>query len=78
MTGEELRMIGDLVRARRIARNWTQSELAERLGWSQASVSAVERGWTRVTPERLGQLIQALDLAPDDYIGLDPGGRDGQ
>ena len=59
-------MLGERVRAARLARGWTQQQLARRAGLSQGGVSQIERG-RRPTPHRrtLARLAEALDLDLD-------------
>jgi transcriptional regulator with XRE-family HTH domain len=53
--------IGGLIRDRRKALGWSQTELAERMGWAQTYLSRVERGEVdvpqRATLEKLGGLL---------------------
>jgi transcriptional regulator with XRE-family HTH domain len=50
------------VRAERARLRWTQQELADRLGWSQAKVSAVEMGQRVVTLDAAVELCRALGV----------------
>ena len=45
----------------RLARGWTQIELAERSGISQADISRIERGLSNATEATLGKLADVLD-----------------
>jgi transcriptional regulator with XRE-family HTH domain len=69
------------VRAERARRRWSQGELADRLGWSQSKVSAVEIGARRMTLDQAVELCRVLgvplarllqDAEPDDLrvLGL--------
>jgi transcriptional regulator with XRE-family HTH domain len=65
---EELRsprhhVLRQMLRERRIRAGLTQDQLAEKLGVSQATVSAIERGDQRVS------VVQYLDFA--DVLGFD-------
>lgn len=51
------RMAGTLIRKARLARGWTQQELAERMNVRQATVSKLESG---VPATRLAVLFDAL------------------
>lgn len=51
------RMAGALIRKARLARGWTQQELAERMNVRQATVSKLESG---VPATRLAVLFDAL------------------
>ena len=58
-------MLGERIRAARLARGWTQQQLARRVGASQAGISAIERGRRGGVNRRLlARLVEALDLAP--------------
>jgi transcriptional regulator with XRE-family HTH domain len=52
----------ELLKERRFRAKLKQSELAERLGWSQQTVSKIESGQKRVTVVELVELAQALDF----------------
>jgi ribosome-binding protein aMBF1 (putative translation factor) len=45
----------------RLARGWTQTELAERSGIDQADISRIERGLSNATEGTLGRLAEVLD-----------------
>lgn len=49
------------VMALRLARGWTQTELAERSGIDQADISRIERGLSNATETTLGRLADVLD-----------------
>lgn len=55
-------MTGLQLRASREQRQWSQQQLAERLGVSQAYVSQLERGHRRLPPRLVDQLASLLDL----------------
>jgi len=56
------------VRAARIARGWTQEELAHRTGLATVQVSRIERGRREVRLTTLLRLVDALDLAPNELL----------
>jgi transcriptional regulator with XRE-family HTH domain len=58
---EELR---ELLKERRFRSKLKQSELAERLGWSQQTISKIESGEKRVTVVELVLLSRVLDFDP--------------
>jgi transcriptional regulator with XRE-family HTH domain len=58
---EELR---ELLKERRFRSKLKQSELAERLGWSQQTVSKIESGQKRVTVVELVELSRVLGFDP--------------
>jgi transcriptional regulator with XRE-family HTH domain len=50
------------VRAERARRRWRQTDLAERLGWPQSSVSDLESGRRRVGVDDIVPLCRAFDV----------------
>lgn len=57
-----LAKIGQNLKGARLARKWTQKDLADRSGISLSMVSAVERGQRNVTIDTLQALAAALGL----------------
>ena len=53
-------LLGEQLKAARLAKTWTQKELSERAGISISMVSAVERGQRNVTIETLAAIATAL------------------
>jgi transcriptional regulator with XRE-family HTH domain len=62
------RLVGENVRAMRIARGWTQEQFAERSGFSQQYISGLESGRRNPTVVSLFELAQALGVAPADLL----------
>jgi DNA-binding Xre family transcriptional regulator len=60
----ELQRFGAKVRAARLARGWTQEELAHRTGLASVQVSRIERGKREVRLSTLLRLVRALDASP--------------
>jgi transcriptional regulator with XRE-family HTH domain len=60
--------LGENVRAARLARGWTQEELARRTGLATVQVSRIERGRREVRLTTLLRLTSALDLTPNDLL----------
>jgi transcriptional regulator with XRE-family HTH domain len=58
--------LGDIVaanvRAERSRRRWTQDQLAEALGWSRPTVSAVEAGRRKLLVAELPDLCRVFDI----------------
>lgn len=52
----------------RIARGWTQAELAERLGLSQARLSVIERGGGTISAEQFVVLLAITNLPIDEFL----------
>lgn len=50
------------IRAERARKGLTQVELAERIGWSPATLSAVETGGRRIWAHELTEICEALEV----------------
>ncbi len=59
---------GRNVRAARLARGWTQEELAERTGLAAVQVSRIERGVREVRLTTLTRLLAALERPPAELL----------
>ena len=60
------------LRAERARRGWTQGELAEYLGWTRATVSAVESGRRRLAVDDVPAICSVFQLGLADMLdGLD-------
>jgi len=68
---DDLAPVGERVRALRIERGIRLRELAGLLGVSPATVSAVEHGRTRATPERLARIADLFEV-PLEHFGPAP------
>ena len=55
---------GELVKAQRMKRGWTQTDLAERVGLSRTSVTNIEIGRQRVLLSDLFDFAKAFDVSP--------------
>ena len=53
--------LGPALRALRIARGWSQTELGRRVGLSQERISSIERQPERITVSQLLTVLMALD-----------------
>lgn len=56
------------LRAMRLARGWSQEELAERCGLHRTYVGAIERGERNVTLETLNDLASAFGVSAAELI----------
>jgi HTH-type transcriptional regulator/antitoxin HipB len=56
------RQIGTLIQRARKRRDWTQSQLAERAGLRQATISTIESGETPAKLDTILAVLSALDL----------------
>lgn len=55
---------GEIIKAHRIKRGWTQTDLAEKVGLSRTSVTNIEIGRQRVLLSDLFDFARALDVTP--------------
>ena len=59
-------MTGERIRAARLARGWTQAQLARRVGVTQGGISGIERGrHGTVSPRLMARLLEVLELTPE-------------
>ena len=54
--------LGDAVLRARLSRNWTQEDLAEKVGTKQANISRIEAGLGNPTLKLIQKIIQVLEL----------------
>jgi transcriptional regulator with XRE-family HTH domain len=62
------KLVGNNVRALRLAKGWTQEQFAERSGFSQQYISGLESGRRNPTVVSLFELGQALGVSPADLL----------
>lgn len=60
-------IIGSRIKQARLAKNYTQEDLAEKIDISVAFLSRVERGNSRINLKRLNQICGLLDVS-EAYI----------
>lgn len=60
--------VGAVVRKHRKARNWTQIDLASKIGVQQSDLSRMERGEYRVSLEALFCLLDVFGLDFDEFF----------
>ena len=66
-------VIASNIRAERSRRRWRQRDLADLLGWSHATVSAIEIGKRQVGAGELADICRALGVTFADLVrGADP------
>jgi transcriptional regulator with XRE-family HTH domain len=58
--------LGELIRAKRKARTWTQADLGDRLGMHRAYVSQIETGKKGWPQSYIGKIALALDMRPSE------------
>jgi len=61
--------VGDRIRELRLAKDWTQKDLAARCGVSYAQISHIERGISRPSIETALRISRALGMPFDDLVG---------
>jgi transcriptional regulator with XRE-family HTH domain len=66
-----LRGLGERLRQRRVARGWTQAELAERCGLHRTFVGSVERGERNVSVLNLRLMARALRVGLPELLQED-------
>ena len=54
--------VGEKIRARRLARGWSQTQLANALGITFQQVQKYEKGANRVSSGRLARIAEALEI----------------
>jgi transcriptional regulator with XRE-family HTH domain len=59
---------GANVRKARLARGWTQEDLAEKTGLATVQVSRIERGRREVRLTTFTRLVQALGIPPAELL----------
>jgi transcriptional regulator with XRE-family HTH domain len=67
--------IGQAVRLLREDRGWTQAELAEKLGITQSTLSAKERGDVEIKRPEQRKLAEVFGISFDDFEGMWRGTR---
>lgn len=55
--------LGAVIHDARRSRNWSQAELAKRVGLHQPKISEIERGRSGVTVETIFKVLSALELS---------------
>lgn len=60
--------VGKKLRSLRRQRGWSQTDMAERLNLSMATISNLETGRTQITVDYLVAFAAALGLAPGDFF----------
>ena len=63
------RKIGEIVRAERKRRGWTQEVLAERISVSPQYVSQIENGRANISLEKVVELATAFRISTDTLLG---------
>jgi transcriptional regulator with XRE-family HTH domain len=61
--------LGEVIRERRTAREWTQRDLAEAAGVHLNVIGSVERGRSSMRLSTLVLIVQALETTTEDVVG---------
>ncbi|MFL5962922.1 MAG: helix-turn-helix domain-containing protein [Gaiellaceae bacterium] len=65
---DAVEQFGANVRAARLARGWTQEDLAERTGLASVQISRIERGKREIRLTTLVRLVDVLDVGADQLL----------
>lgn len=68
MTNELSKRIIDL----RESKNWTQTQLAEKMGLSKSTMSKIESGYRKITTDELKLLAEIFGVSTDYLLGITP------
>ena len=60
--------VNEKIRIMREVRNWTQEEMAEKLGMSHNGYAKIERGETKLYLEKLNQIAQIFNINLSDLV----------
>jgi len=63
-----LERFGQNVRSLRLARGWTQEDLAHEAGLAPVQVSRIERGKREIRLTTLLRLVNALEVSPTELL----------
>ncbi len=64
-------MTADRIKALRIARGWTQAELARRLHMTRNGINSWEQGLSMPSPPLLVELAKVFHVSTDYLLGVD-------
>ena len=70
MRGIDIKTLVANIRRARERHQWSQAELAKRVGIAQSHISRLERGEKGVSAENLSVIARTLDTALDELMGL--------
>lgn len=63
-------VLGERIKQMRVSREWTQEELANRIGTTKHVISNWERGKANPDPEQIIALANTLEVSADYLLGL--------
>jgi transcriptional regulator with XRE-family HTH domain len=67
---KEAKNIGKNIRAFRLAKGWTQHDLAEKLGSTQKTITAYERGTRHPTAEKIPKIAGIFNVTVNELYGI--------
>lgn len=65
--------VNDKLRILRVCRNWSQEQLAERLGWAPNTYAKIERGEADIKLEKLQQIADVLGVELTELLRANDG-----
>ncbi len=63
-----LENLGNKIATVRLAKNWTQGELAEKMGYTRTSITNLEAGRQDMPIHKLYELAGILEVEPNELI----------
>jgi len=63
-------LIGARIKKYRLARGFSQAQLAEKIGLSREAITAYESGRMRLLDDMIAKLALALSISADELLGL--------
>jgi len=61
---------GEILKEARLAKGWTQDELANKAGLGKNTYPKIERGISKPDPLSIKKLLKVLDIKPSDIPHL--------
>lgn len=61
------------VKSIRLKKNFTQEDVAKKLGMAQSNYARMERGLSQMTVERLTEIAEMFEMSPEAVIGYSEG-----
>lgn len=62
--------IHEKLKIMRLCKDWSQEEMAEKLGYSVNGYAKIERGETDIKVEKLGKIAEALGIELQQFLNL--------
>lgn len=67
-----MKLLYNVIRFERLKRNYTQEYVADEIGISQSQYSRIEKGEKSIDIEKLGKLVQVLEITLFDILEFYP------